>query len=443
MEAKQGSDRLGLRDGLIVGVTLFSMFFGAGNLILAPRLGVQAGTDTPLALLGFLISAVGLPVLTIAAVAMAGTARDLGGRIHPKFAEIFMALIYLAIGPCLAIPRTASTSFAMFDPLMPKLDSTALFLAQLGFTLVFFLVAYLLAMHPNRLTELMGKISGPALIVLIVVVVGVTLIDPPASTSTTATAPYDVAPVLAGFTTGYQTMDMLAGLAFGLVISMNIRELGLSEPKFVAKQVMRSGVVAGVLMGVIYLGFGIVGMIVGPVLGGTSNGADVISAAANLHFGVVGTAIVAAIFGLACLNVCIGLICSIGEYFFQTYGKMSYKQWALLIAVVSAIFANFGLATILGYSVPVLSALYPVAIVLVLMGLLPTSAKHSMAWKAAVAVCTVVSVIIAFRDGFVPRAWLPFDLLPLAAMGMAWVLPTLLGYAVGFVAEFLQQRQLA
>lgn len=203
---------------------------------------------------------------------------------------------------------------------------------------------------------------------------------------------------------------------------------------------MRSGVVAGALMGVIYLGFGIVGMMVGPVLGGTSNGADVISEAANLHFGVAGTAIVAAIFALACLNVCIGLICSIGAYFFQTYGKMSYKQWALLIAAVSAVFANFGLATILGYSVPVLSALYPVAIVLVLMGLLPTSAKHSMAWKVAVAVCTVVSVIIAFRDGFMPKTWLPFDLLPLAAMGMAWVLPTLLGYVAGLVAEFLQQR---
>lgn len=440
MEAKQEHTRLNMRNGLIVGITLFSMFFGAGNLILAPRLGVQAGIDTPLALAGFIISAVGLPVLTIAAVAMAGTARDLCTRIHPRFSEIFMALNYLAIGPCLAIPRTASTSFAMLDPFLPQLDDTMMMVAQLAFTLVFFVVAYLLAMNPSRLTQLMGKISGPALIALIIIVVGVTLVDPPATTPTAAVAPYNVSPVLHGFTTGYQTMDMLAGLAFGLVVAMNISELGLHEPKHIARQVIRSGVVAGVLMGIIYVGFGVVGMIIGPQLGGVSNGADVISAAADLHFGVVGSVIVAAIFGLACLNVCIGLISSIGEYFYQTYGKISYRQWALLIAVVSAVFANFGLATILNYSVPVLSALYPVAIVVVLMGLIPGSTKHLLAWKVTVGVCSFLSVIIAFRDGFMPKTWLPSDMLPLAALGMAWLVPTIIAYVFGSAGERLQNK---
>lgn len=164
------------KQSLLVGVTLFSMFFGAGNLILPPLVGLQAGAQGVPAMAGFLITGIGLPVLGIVAVALAGTIRDLASRVHPVFAHIFVAAVYLAIGPCLAIPRTSSTSFEMLQPLLPQ--HLPLEAARLAFSVLFFVAAYLLAMHPGRLTRLLGHVTGPALIVLIVAVVGAAIFSP-------------------------------------------------------------------------------------------------------------------------------------------------------------------------------------------------------------------------------------------------------------------------
>lgn len=434
------SDALGAHDGLVVGVTLFSMFFGAGNLILAPLLGLRAGVQTPEALLGFIVSAVGLPVLTIAAIALSGTVGKLGDRIHPVFSKVFAAAAYLAIGPFLAIPRTATTSFEMVRPLLPEDVSPAA--ALVAFSLVFFVVAYFLAMHPNRLTELMGKISGPTLIVLVVLLVASTLVSPPGTSATVASAPYDEAAGVAGFVYGYQTMDVLAALAFGYVIAMNVRELGVQSPAGIARQVVRSGVIAGVCMAAIYCGFGYLGAVMGSALPNAANGAEVIAGAAAIEFGSAGSVLVAAIFLVACLNVCIGLICSISEYFSVEYELMPYERWALAIAALSCLLANVGLTTILEYSVPLLSALYPIAIVLVVMGLVQRGSGEGgrLAWRLCVAFCGVDSVIVALRDGFAKGLALPLDLLPLAGLGMGWILPAILGFVVGLLAERLFRR---
>ena len=150
--------KLTSRQSLFVGVTLFSMFFGAGNLIIPPLLGLQAGESVVPAMAGFLVTGIGLPMLGIIAVGLAGTIRDLASRVHPLFARVFVAAVYLAIGPCLAIPRTSSTSFEMFEPLLPA--GVSLEMARLVFSVVFFAAAYLLAMHPNALTKLL--VASPA-----------------------------------------------------------------------------------------------------------------------------------------------------------------------------------------------------------------------------------------------------------------------------------------
>ena len=160
LQASPERASLPARQAVFVGVTLFSMFFGAGNLILPPLLGVQAGRDSLPAILGFFVAGVGLPVLGIVAVALSGTLRELASRVHPLFARIFVALVYLAIGPCLAIPRTASTAFEMLAPLLP--EGLSLEVARLVFSVAFFAVAYVLAMRPGRLTRLLGRVTGPA-----------------------------------------------------------------------------------------------------------------------------------------------------------------------------------------------------------------------------------------------------------------------------------------
>lgn len=430
--------KLTSKQSLFVGVTLFSMFFGAGNLIIPPLLGLQAGEAVIPAMVGFLVTGIGLPMLGIIAVGLAGTIRDLASRVHPLFAHVFVAAIYLAIGPCLAIPRTSSTSFEMFEPLLPA--GLSLEVARLVFSVVFFAVAYLLAMHPNALTRLLGRITGPALIALLVFVIGAALFDP-ASGLEAAHATYASAPTMSGFLTGYQTMDLLASLTFGIVIATNIRELGVTDNAGLTREVSRAGIFAGVLMGIIYCGLALVGVNIAAVLPGATNGAEILAASAGQHFGTVGTVVVAAIFLLACLNVCIGLISCCGTYFSDEFPRIPYRVWALGFAVFSCVVSNFGLDAILTFSVPLLNAMYPMAIVLVVMGILHKVCDGMPAvWPCAVGLTAVVSIATSLRDAFFTGAWLPFDVLPFADLGMNWVVPALLGVLIGVVVSFAGKK---
>lgn len=421
--------RLTVRQSLVVGVTLFSMFFGAGNLILPPLIGLQAGAEAVPATLGFLVAGIGLPVLGIVAVALAGTARELAGRVHPAFARGFVAAVYLAIGPCLAIPRTSSTAFEMLQPLLPA--DMPVDAARLAFSVAFFAAAYLLAMHPGRLTRLLGRLTGPALILLIVAVTVAALAAPLPDPAPAAKA-YRAVPAVQGFLDGYQTMDLLASLTFGIVIATNIREMGVTEPRPLMRAISRAGVVAGALMALIYCGLSYVGAGMAAEVPGATNGATVLTASATAHFGAAGTVVVAAIFLLACLNVCIGLISCCGTYFSEELPKVSYRVCALVFAVFSCAVSNFGLDAILAFSVPLLGALYPVAIVLVVMGMLHGPCDRvPLVWPCTVGVVAVVSVADALRDALAPTAWLPIDALPLAGLGLAWVAPAVLAALAG------------
>ena len=437
----QGEAALSPRQSLFVGVTLFSMFFGAGNLILPPLLGVQAGNDVVPALLGFLVAGVGLPVLGIVAVALSGTLRDLASRVHPAFARVFVALVYLAIGPCLAIPRTASTAFEMLAPLLP--DSWPTEVARLAFSVLFFVAAYVLALRPGRLTRLLGRLTGPSLILLIVLVVGASvasLAGAPALPAAEPVAPYDALAPVQGFLTGYQTMDLLASLTFGIVIAKNVRNLGVAGERGVMREVCRAGVVAGVLLVAVYGGLAVVGFEQCEALAGATNGAAVITASATAHFGVAGTVVVAVIFLLACLNVCIGLISCCGTYFAGELPRVNYRGCALVFAAFSCAVANLGLDAILDLSATLLSAMYPVAIVLVALGMARRLADRSpRVWRWTVAVAAVVSVADAVRSAL----GLPPGPLPLAGLGLGWVCPTLVAALLALLLPSSVRRELS
>ena len=431
------------RQSIAVGNTLFSMFFGAGNLILPPMLALQAGTSTVPAMIGFLVAGIGLPVLGIVAVALVGTARELADRVHPLFSSIFVAAIYLAIGPCLAIPRTSSTAFEMLIPLFPQ--GAPIGTIRLAFSIVFFAVAYALAMHPGALTKLLGRITGPALILLLVMVVGSSLASP-AGVAQAPQAPYDSAAPIQGFLAGYQTMDLLASLTFGIVIAENIKELGVNDSRGLMREISRAGIVAGILMALVYCGLAQVGASFGSVMPHATNGAALLTASATLHFGIAGTVIIAAIYLLACLNVCIGLISCCGTYFAETFGadapdaqahalgRVPYTGWAAAFTVFSCVVSNVGLDAILTFSVPLLNALYPVSIVFVIMGMAHRACDRlPLIWPWAIGATAIVSVTTALRDAFFAGIWLPFDALPLASLGFDWLLPALCGAVVGAI----------
>ena len=408
---------------LLVGFTLFSMFFGAGNLIFPPDLGAKAGTNFWHAFLGLAISAVGLPVAGVIAVARADGLDKLAGRVHPVFAQVFMILIYLSIGPCLAIPRTASTSFAMLTPLLGS--SAGL---QLGYSVLFFSAAFLVALHPDRLTRWLGRLLCPCLLVLILILFGGCLLHPLAAQYGAPTEAYRSAVVLQGVLYGYQTMDALAALNFGAVIAMNIRAQGVAREQDVQRSAIRAGLVAGGLLLAVYTMLGHAGALTGAAVPGLATGAEVLTVLAERLFGKAGMVLLAAIFMLACFNTCVGLIACVGEYFHTLLPRIPYPVLAAFFAAASMLFSNLGLAEILRLSVPVLNALYPVAIVLITLSFVPGLEQRRRVYPLCIG-CTAVQSIAAALPLSALSALA--NALPLAALGFGWVLPAVAGLLAG------------
>ena len=412
---------------LLVGFTLFSMFFGAGNLIFPPFLGAEAGSAAWPAFLGFAMSAIGLPVLGVIAVARSGGLSALAGRVHPRFAAVFTLLIYLSIGPCLAIPRTASTSFEMFAPIIG--GGTA---KQAVYSVVFFAVAFLVALRPDKLTDRLGKILCPTLIVLIVVLFAGCLIAPVAAHYGSVQPNYASLPVAAGFLGGYQTMDTIAALNFGAVIALNIRAKGIEEDGQVVRGTIRAGWIAGALLLMIYAMLTHAGALAGAAFPLGQSGADTLS---SLAYALFGRVLLAAIFLIACLNTCIGLISCVSDYFHGLFPRVSYRAFAAFFSVASMVVSNIGLAGIIRLSTPVLNAIYPAAIVLIALSFVPQLAMFRLVYPLTVGLTCVQSVTEALaQSGLSIPLWTnAVASLPLTQTGFGWVLPALIGLLLGLV----------
>lgn len=305
--------KLSKKELLFVGLTLFSMFFGAGNLIFPPFLGEQAGNQAYIALIGFVVSAVGLPILGVVAVAKAGGLKALAGRVHPLFAFIFTLLIYLSIGPCLAIPRTASTSFEM--AIVPFIGNNGIWI-QVMYSLLFFGIALFMALQPEKLTDRLGKILCPILLVLILIIfIGSFFAE--TSHYGDAIGVYNEIPLIQGFLDGYQTMDTIAALNFGMIIALNIQNKGIKDKRQIVSTTIKAGIIAGICLTIVYSILLHIGAMSGGMLGLHQNGAQTLNQFVSHLFGNVGMMILGAIFFIACLNTCIGLICCCSEYFLE------------------------------------------------------------------------------------------------------------------------------
>lgn len=411
-----------------VGLTLFSMFFGAGNLIFPPFLGAQAGSALVPAIFGMVVSAVGLPVLGVVAVAQTGGLHPLAARVHPKFAALFTLLAYLSIGPCLAIPRTATTSFEM--AVLPFAGQSPVWMRAL-YSLVFFAVAFAVALNPDRLTDRLGKVTGPALLVLIAVIVIACLLRHPGGTAAPA-GNFATHPAIQGFLEGYQTMDTIAALNFGIVIALNIRARGIHDDRAVIRATMRAGwIAAGVLL-LVYAALAGVGMLSGGSFPGADNGAQVLTRLVSWLFGPMGNLLLGIVFVIACFNTCTGLISCCGEYFAAQFPTLGYKAWALVFSVVSFGISIFGLNTILAVSVPILNAIYPVAIVLIFLGLAHRwLGGFNRIYRVTVLFTGVASVGGALADAglYVPLV----TAIPLYDIGLGWLLPSASGLLLGVI----------
>ena len=285
-----------------------------------------------------------------------------------------------------------------------------------------------MALRPEKLTDWLGRILCPCLIVLIVVLFAGCLIHPLAAHYGTPSAEYAALPAVQGILYGYQTMDTLAGLNFGAVIALNIRARGVTESRAVESGTIRAGFIAGGLLLVVYAMLGHAGALTGAAVPGLATGADVLTVLADRLFGKAGLVLLAAIFVLACFNTCVGLIACVGEYFHTLLPRIPYPALAAFFAAASMLIANLGLADILRLSVPVLNALYPVAIVLITLSFVPGLEQRRRVYPLCIGCTAVQSIAAALPLG--PLSALA-NALPLAALGFGWVLPAVIGLLAG------------
>ncbi len=425
-----------------MGLTLFSMFFGAGNLIFPPFLAYQAGHATWPAMIGFCVTAIGFPVLGVVAVAKAGGLETLAKRVSPWFAQVFVLLAYLSIGPGLAIPRNSVTSFEM--AVLPFVGENApVHLLQIIYSCVFFLVAVLVAMQPEKLSDRLGKVMTPVLLTLIVVTLAGCLFTPNHGYGDVSQT-YAKHTVIKGFLDGYQTMDAIAALNFGFVIALNIRTKGVDGDKQVVGETVHAGWIAGALLLAVYCALAHIGGVASGMVEGATNGARTLTGMVGILYGPVGNVILAVIFVIACLNTCIGLLSCCSEYFHKLLPKVSYRAWVIFFAAGSLIVANVGLDQLLSVSVPILGAIYPVCILLILLGMCHQWLERFPAvYPVSVLFTGIVSIISMLKDLHVCPAFLQKALawLPFAKQGLPWVLPAVVGILLGMLISTLKKRK--
>ncbi len=420
----------------LVSFMLFSLFFGAGNLIFPPFLGQNAGSAAPAAMVGFLVTAVVLPVLGVVVVARFDGLNRLSGQVGRWFCLPFTVLIYLSIGPGLGIPRAASVPFEMaVAPYLPQGASTAGWMA--AYSLCFFAVALWLCLTPGKLVKRIGNYLTPTLLVLLVFLFvsfllrGQTAVAPPQGD-------YASAPALKGFVEGYQTMDTIAALNFGLVIATTLGSFGLREKRDVLRRTVQAGLAAGSILALVYAMLGYMGMCSSGVYPVQENGAWTLRHIVYQLFGSSGAVLLAAIFTLACLTTCVGLINSISQFFSTLFPRIRYRAWVIAITGFSFLVCNQGLNVILSVSIPILSAIYPMAIVLILLGLTHRLWAHNpYAYPLTVGAAGVVSILTTLHSLGLRLDFL--RVLPLHAQGFSWLPISAAALAASVAANWLKK----
>lgn len=439
---------------VLVASMLFGMFFGAGNLIFPVSMGQLAGSNLWWAVAGFLITGVGLPLLGVAAL---GVSReeglyDLSCRVSKGYGLFFTCLLYLTIGPFFAIPRCATVSFTVgIQQLFPQGEAGALAI----FSLVFFGAVLFFSLRPGEILTWIGKVLNPLFLCFLALLVLRALTSPLGQVADIApSGNYVTSAFSTGLLEGYNTMDALAGLAFGIVVVQAIRQQGIEKPGDVAKSTVLAGLLSSLLMALIYLLVALVGTQSRGMFEASANGGEALALIARHYFGGAGALILAATVTIACLKTAVGLITSCSETFVQLFPKgPSYKVWAVSFCLFSFLVANLGLNTILDYSLPVLMFLYPLSIVLILLTLTghwfgnhPTVLQWTIGFSGVAAVLDFMKALPAPARALFhldPFLEIVEKVLPLYSLGFGWVCPALIGFCIGMaLRHFRRQPQL-
>lgn len=436
---------------LSVSSMLFGLFFGAGNLIFPISMGQMAGKHLWLAAAGFLITGVGLPLLVVAALGLSRKdgLLELGCNVGRRYGVFFTVLCYLTIGPFFAIPRCATVSYTVGMEQYVNGNHETLFLGI--FSLLFFLCVLYFSLKPGEILTWIGKILNPLFLLLLALLLIRCMFSPMGKiTEVIPIGGYASQPFFQGFLEGYNTMDAIAGLAFGIIVVNVIRSLGVKSAGDVAKNTVKAGMFSSALMGIIYVCVAMAGATSRVILPLAENGGIGFLQIAHHYYGKTGGLILAGMVTVACLKTAIGLITSCGETFVKLFPNgPSYRTWAILFCVGSFLIANLGLNAIIIYSLPVLMFLYPLAITLSLLAIFGKwfgNAKGVYQWTTAFTlVAAGLDFVTALPEALKEAVSILKMLknvrgyLPMAEYGFGWVIPALLGLSVGCISTRIRK----
>ncbi|MCU6785903.1 branched-chain amino acid transport system II carrier protein [Aedoeadaptatus acetigenes] len=417
------------QDIFVSGLALFAIFFGAGNLIFPPYLGVTTGDGWFATMCGFLLADPVIPILTVFITAFAGgRAVDLGKRVSPGFAKLLSLVAIICIGPAFAIPRTAATTHEV--GVMPFFPNAPAFITSI----VFFGITFALAYKENGVVDIIGKYITPALLIFLVLIIAKAIITP---VGAIVPVEHDGGFFVSGFYEGYQTLDALAAPLFtGIVVADLIRKgYGEVSEKERRSFIMMVGLVAFVALAVVYGGLTYLGAQGSSMFTADDSRVEILVALVGMLFGNFGKIALGLAVALACLTTSVGLTSAAGNFFEDiSNGKIKYGVTVVVVTVISFALSLIGVDAIIALAGPVLTIVYPIIIALVFYMMFEKRVRYDMAYIVMVAGVLVIAIIETVGDkiGLGGMA-ASIQNLPLGQFGFTWFVPSLVCFAVGYL----------
>ena len=428
---------------IILGFMLFAMYFGAGNLIFPAIIGQKAGSNIVPAMLGFFLTGVGLPLLSFVTLVATGknNIQELAGRVAPWFGILFSVMLYLFIGPFFAIPRAGTVAFEIgikpFD--FGSNQSTTLLI----FTLLFYAVACLFALFPGKVVDIIGKFLTPLKIGLIGILAVIGVIFPMGAIYKPQGDFINNA-FVTGFKEGYLTLDAMASFAFGIIIIKAVNDKGATSKKHVLAACSKAIVIAASLLIIMYSALSYMSATSVSKIGYMENGGEVLAKVSNYYFGVYGNVLLGLMITVACMTTCVSLLSACAEYFSRLYPKISYQKYVIGMTLFSIVVANLGLTSLIKISVPILNAIYPLAISLVFLLLFNKWFKgNQRVYQMVILFTFCVSIFDGFDSAGINVLNISTILakyLPLYSVGLGWVVPALVGAVVGICWAKIEKK---
>ena len=459
-----------LKEIVLVSSMFFGMLFGAGNLIFPVSMGQRAGVDVFVATLGFCITGVGLPLLSVLALSSSNSASvtDMAKLVGKKFSIFFTTALYLCIGPLFAIPRTATVPFQVgVVPFLPEdTKQGMLFL----FSFLFFVFALILSLKPGKLLTYVGKVLNPLFLLFLGILLFVAVLFPIGGLhALNPVSGYEKGSFLKGIFEGYNTMDVMGALAFGNVLIQTIRSMqgneestgeesageesvGEDAEKRFRFVTVLSGSLAALLMVLLYFALSYAGAESRLAFSVQENGGDTLYSRSTYYFHRFGGILLAVIIYFSCLKTAVGLISSAAMAFQEMFPeRFSYRIYVFLFTICSFVISNIGLSRIIQYAIPVLFFIYPICIVLIVLCLFGKAFSYDRLVFQSAIYCTIpfafLDALKVLLEGALSR--LPgaaavlsfFSPFPFFSMGLTWLLPSLLGFAFGMLLWYTRKVQ--